>query len=290
MVSPSPSPLGRWNAGAQRWEYVEDEGPVAADAVGDAPPPAHAAGEPDPDPAAGAAHYPDTDTRPGRPLTPPPIPWRLPGEDSVPDATRTSRARAHRLPLLVAGLVVAALVAAVVWWRAPAGDAPSGAGGATSATAFPTASPTSPAGYRIATGPGGVSLAVPQDWSYQLNGGTHAYVAPDYASYLEVGTVVGLAEHMEAARAFSRGVSSVVPGYTERAIGPVGEGPDAAVEVDFAYDATGGGRRRGIYRVFTAPDDTMYGVQVAGPGTDWPRQRQVMDTMLATFFAPGASF
>lgn len=316
-MSASPSPLARWNAGAQRWEYVEDESPVAGDAAGDAPPLRRASVESDTEPAAAATAAPHpgtgtgtgtgpctnthtgpgagTDTHtgpgtgPGRPLTPPPIPWRPPGEDSVPGAATSARARAHRLPLLVAGLVVAALVAAAVWWPAPGGDARSGTRGATSATAFPTASPSSPAGYRIATGPGGVSLAVPQDWSYQPSSGTHSYVAPDYASYLEVSTVVGLAEPMEAARAFSRGVSSVVPGYTERAIGPAGEGPDAAVEVDFAYDATGGGRRRGIYRVFTAPDDTMYGVQVAGPVTDWPRQRQVMDTTLATFFTSGAS-
>jgi hypothetical protein len=114
-------------------------------------------------------------------------------------------------------------------------------------------------------------------------------VAPDHASFLEVSPAPAATDPLEAARAFSAAVRSVWPNYTETSLGPVGDGPGAAVEVDFAYDAMDGSRRRGLYRVFTAPEGTVYGVQVAGPGTDWPRQREVMDTMLSTFYAPGAA-
>jgi hypothetical protein len=194
------------------------------------------------------------------------------------------------LRALVAGIAAGALVATAAWWLATGdGDGPDAAGRPAS-TAFPTASPTAPGSdYRIADGPGGVSLAVPRDWSYQVNGTAHGYVAPDHASFLEVSPAPAATDPLEAARAFSAAVRSVWPNYTETSLGPVGDGPGAAVEVEFAYDAMDGSRRRGLYRVFTAPEGTVYGVQVAGPGTDWPRQREVMDTMLSTFYAPGAA-
>ncbi|MET9800892.1 hypothetical protein [Streptomyces sp. NPDC006368] len=198
------------------------------------------------------------------------------------------------MPSLAAGLAVAAvLVAAGVRWAA-AGDSSPGTAGpsspAASSTAFPTAPPTAPSGdYRVSTDAGGLSVAVPRDWTYRLSGSSHTYQAPDYASFLEITPVPGPADPLETARGFSQAVRSVWSGYVETALGPVGDAPDAAVEVEFAHDATDGTRRRGIYRVFTAPDTTVYGAQVAGPSTDWPRQREIMDTLLSTFYPSGAA-
>ncbi|WP_031079381.1 hypothetical protein [Streptomyces sp. NRRL S-118] len=316
---PGP-PRPRWNARAQSWEYdagdesamVPDGGTGTGTSVRAEP------GE--------AAHLPDgpaldhrltapPDTpRPGpgrHPLTRPPVPWQPPDEDAPAGGRSGAQGRgageagpgvsgprprpmpgARRPRRLVAGLAAVALVAAAAWWLAGTGDGGGpGEAGRPASTAFPTASPTAPGSdYRIAAGPGGASLAVPRDWSYQVSGTTHGYVAPDHASFLEVSPAPADLHPLEAGRAFSSSVRSVWPGYEEMSLGPVGDGPRAAVEVDFAYDATDGTRRRGLYRVFTAPDSTVYGVQVAGPSTDWPRQRQIMDTMLSTFYVPGASF
>ncbi|MFJ8584372.1 hypothetical protein ACIRD2_06895 [Streptomyces sp. NPDC093595] len=310
----------RWNARAQSWEYDAGEAPGAVSGTGavseagtvtEAPgavsgtrTEASVPAEPE------EAASPDTPRHGAgrRPLTRPPVPWQPPGEDGPADGWPDGRGRgadgatpgpagarprplARRVRPLVAGIAAGALVATAAWWLATGdGDGP-GAAGRPASTAFPTVSPTAPGSdYRIADGPGGVSLAVPRDWSYQVNGTAHGYVAPDHASFLEVSKAPAATDPLEAARAFSAAVKSVWPNYAETSLGPVGDGPGAAVEVDFAYDAMDGSRRRGLYRVFTAPDDTVYGVQVAGPGTDWPRQREVMDTMLSTFYAPGAAF
>ncbi|GGX25972.1 hypothetical protein GCM10010353_46240 [Streptomyces chryseus] len=184
----------------------------------------------------------------------------------------------------------AALLVVVALWLVPGGDDASGGSGDTSPTAFPTVRPTlPPSGYRLADGPDGAAMAVPTDWSPRLRGATYVHEARDFASYVEVGRTTGLMSNIETARAFSRGVASVWSGYVEKSIAPVGEGSRAAAEVDFEYDTSGGSRRRGLYRVFTAPNGATYEVQAAGPSVDWPRQRAVMDTLLSTFYVSAPS-
>ncbi|MFG3496752.1 hypothetical protein [Streptomyces sp. NPDC047886] len=258
-------------------------GPAAARRP-DSPPPATASRPDSPGPAA-ADRQATAPAAARRPLTPPPVPRELPDEGAL--ARRPTRAAGRRFPRLAAALGVVVLATAALWLVQAVSDDPAGGRTGSSPTAFPTASPTSAApGYRLTTAPGGVTLAVPTDWTYQLRGTAVTYAAPDYASFLDFGPVPtnAVTDRMELARAFSRGVAQVWPGYVVKEIGTVGEGPDAAVEVEYAYETTDGSERRGLYRVFTAPDDTTYEVQVAAPSTEWPRQRQVMDTLLSTFY------
>ncbi|MGX1887200.1 hypothetical protein [Streptomyces sp. NPDC055287] len=298
-------PAARWNAGSQRWEF-HDRDSATASATSDAsgPPPQTTAetvarvpspsppSSPSPslspgangdEPGAGAGH---SGSR--RPLTPPPVPRQpLPTRPSV--GSRAGLPTPPPFARLVAVIGLVTLLVAAGLWLVSGGDDTSGGSGDTSPTAFPTELPTSPSGYRVADGPDGSVMAVPADWSPRLRGGTQVHEARDFASYVEVGRTTGLMSNLETVRAFSQGVASVWPGYVENSIAPVGEGTEAAAEVDFEYDTSGGSRRRGLYRVFTAPNGTTYEVQAAGPSVDWPRQREVMDTLLSTFYVPRAS-
>ncbi|MFD5103697.1 hypothetical protein ACFWJN_32720, partial [Streptomyces albidochromogenes] len=211
----------------------------------------------------------------------------------MPPAGPWTRPRAPVTPLarrVVVPGCAALLVAVAALWLVPGGDEASGGAGDSSPTAFPTVRPTlPPSGYRLADGPDGAAMAVPADWSPRLRGATYVHEARDFGSYVEVGRTTGLMSNIETARSFSRAVGSVWSGYVEKSIAPVGEGSKAAAEVDFEYDTSGGSRRRGLYRVFTAPNGTTYEVQAAGPSVDWPRQRAVMDTLLSTFYVPSSA-
>ncbi|MGC5364660.1 hypothetical protein ACPXCE_23830 [Streptomyces sp. DT24] len=305
MSPPGP----RWNAGDQSWEFPDHDAPMAfpeprpdpdqdgartgsgsPTVPGPVPPDAAAARTPAPASRDGAGPRPPLTPPPvpRPPLAPPPVP-RHPAVGDPGAGGSGGPARTRRLALPAAGLAAAVLVAVAAVWLGQ-DDTPSGAASSAAATAFPTASPTVPrSGYRLAEGPDGVTLAVPEDWAHRTNTAAVVYEAADHSSYLEIYPVSFKAEAVELARGFSRGVASVWTGYVETGFGPVGEGPDAAVEVNFGYDLPDGGRRRGIYRVFTTPGGAMYSVQSAGPSTDWPRQRQVMDTMLAGFYVPPSS-
>ncbi|MGW7054238.1 hypothetical protein [Streptomyces sp. NPDC054887] len=274
----------RWNAGDQRWEFHDQDS--AAEAGG--PPPqdlAESAGQ-----ASAPLPSPGADGGPSgarRSLTRPPVPWQPP--PPVPTGLRARlrvpRPPFARLPLALGTAVL--LVAAGLWFVSGDGD---GDGPGEAAGTSPTASLTAPGGYRLAAGPDGSAMAVPAEWTSRLRDDTHVHASRDFDAYVEVGRTSGLLSNLDMARAFSQGVRSVWPGYVERSLAPVGEGPRAAAEVDFEYDdTTSGSRRRGLYRVFTAPNGTAYEVQAAGPSTEWPRQRQVMDTLLSTFHLPAAS-
>ncbi|MGW5419637.1 hypothetical protein [Streptomyces sp. NPDC003943] len=240
---------------------------------------------------------------------PPPPPSYLPG--AAPAAASAPRSGPSR-NVLVAAAVAAVLVAGGVggwflWGRdgggggtgpgptaAPsvtASDAPSTGsdGPSTSESGSPSASPSEgapPAGFRLVEDDAGFTIAVPEGWNRTTSGASVFYNAPDGASLVQVFTIdePGLTPY-EALQQTSRDLAEKNPGYQELALERTGTDGNEA-ELVYSYDRTEG-RRKVVDRAFTGSDGRQYAVLAAGPETDWPKQRETIDTALR-FFKPGS--
>ncbi|MGW4165119.1 serine/arginine repetitive matrix protein 2 [Streptomyces sp. NPDC004788] len=272
-------------------------GPGAAPAYGPGPGPAPAYGPgPGPAPAYGPV------------VPPPPPPSYLPG--AVPADASAPRSGPSR-NVLVAGAVVAVLVAGGVggwflWGRdggsGGTGQGPTAAPSVTvseapstgsdepsaSESASAPASPSEgapPAGFRLVEDDAGFTIAVPEGWNRTTSGASVFYNAPDGASLVQVFTIdePGLTPY-EALQQTSRDLAEKNPGYQEVGLDRTGtDGKEA--ELVYSYDRTEG-RRKVVDRAFTGSDGRQYAVLAAGPETEWPKQRETIDTALR-FFKPG---
>ncbi|MFI8827472.1 hypothetical protein [Streptomyces sp. NPDC053431] len=210
---------------------------------------------------------------------------------------------------MIAGVVVAVLVAGSVggwflWGRGGSGGgtgqgptaapsvsastsaSPSGSDGTPSGTASESPSPSDgapPAGYRLVE-ESGFTLAVPEGWNRTSSGASVFYNAPDGLSLVQVYILdePGITPY-EALRQTSRDLAAQNPGYREISLGRTGAG-GADAELVYAYDRSEG-RRKVVDRAFTGGDGRQYAVLAAGPESTWPEQRKTLDTALR-FFKP----
>ncbi|MFF0433218.1 hypothetical protein ACFYU9_13450 [Streptomyces sp. NPDC004327] len=174
---------------------------------------------------------------------------------------------------------------------ATASEAPVTSSGAPSASdsASDSASPSEgapPPGTRLVEDVAGFTIAVPEGWNRTTSGASVFYNAPDGASLVQVFTIdePGLSPY-DALRETSRNLAEKNPGYQEISLERTGtDGKEA--ELVYAYDRTEG-RRKVVDRAFTGSDGRQYAVLAAGPETDWPGQRETLDTALR-FFKPGS--
>ncbi|GAA3898839.1 hypothetical protein GCM10022244_06300 [Streptomyces gulbargensis] len=310
----------RWNDETQRWENPGNgPGRPTEPAWNPAPlpvfPPSPAPG---PGPGAGPVPpWPDTPAAPSGAPVFDPVSGRWEHAGSPARTASRLPVRVPRRTVVVAAAVGAVLVAGAVGSRLflgddggepvagephpsvsapvtepePSTEPPS----ETSSTPTPTVTPTGtepPAGYRTVDDTGGFTIAVPEGWDRTESGQGVFYNAPDGQSLLQVFVVrePGLTPY-EALSGVSADGRANKPGYEETGPLRVGGEPGApadAAELVYAYDRPDGTRRKVVDRAFTAPDGTHYAVLVAGPDTDWPRQREHLRVALR-FFRPGTS-
>ncbi|OEJ25428.1 hypothetical protein AR457_14145 [Streptomyces agglomeratus] len=150
-----------------------------------------------------------------------------------------------------------------------------------------TGSPRVPAGYRLVADAEGFTAAVPEDWERSLENDRVFYRTADRASLVQVFQVTepGMSPG-EAVRLASGGLRSGTEGYDEIRVGPVdgavNEGQSA--ELVYEYDSEeSGGRRRGVERVFRVDGGDLWAVLVAAPAGEWPRQQEILRTVIENF-------
>ncbi|MEV7278496.1 serine/arginine repetitive matrix protein 2 [Streptomyces sp. NPDC093111] len=287
----------RWNDEKQSWETVT--GPPA-------PRPSPPAAQPAP------LRIQPVQPLPGQPPLPPtydptvgldPGPASPPGAFAPPAPGRSRNA-------VVAGVVVAVLAAGgvgswLVWGRD--GDPKGAAGspgtsvsapadpGRTSdpASASPSDSPSPsdssapmddmpPPGFRAVEDPEGFVIAVPEGWSRTSSKEGVFYHSPDGKSLFQIFTLAAPdTTPYESLQQTSRTLAGN-PGYAEISLERTGEGDTA--ELVYAYDRQEG-RRKVVDRAFTGTDGRQHAILVAGPETDWPKQREDL-TIALQFFRP----
>ncbi|MEU8763078.1 hypothetical protein [Streptomyces sp. NPDC048659] len=289
----------RWNDETQSWE------PVTAprrDAGAEGPP------QPEPLRFQPPQPFPELPALPAQPPPPMPPP-QFPVYDPVappfpPPAPPTGPGSGRGRRAVMAGVVAAAVAVGfggwLLWGRdggtdtrtedpppvttTATQDAPSATGtpsGEVSPSSEATPSDgTLPPGFRTVQDPAGFSVAVPEDWNRTSSEQGVFYNSPDGKSLVQIFTL-GEPDTtpLESLRGTSRTLSAK-PGYQEISLGPAGEG-DAA-ELVYAYDRQEG-RRKVVDRAFTGADGRQHAILVAGPETDWPRQRETLTTALASF-------
>ncbi|MFE1382766.1 hypothetical protein ACFW6S_27865 [Streptomyces sp. NPDC058740] len=279
----------RWNDETQSWE----QGPAATPGSGPAPllppPPSY-------DPTVGPIPGP----QPG------PVPGSMPGPGTGPGRPRTA---------VVAGVVAAVLAAGAVggWLTFGRGDDGKGTAGPPSTSVSATDSPSGsdspsdgpsdsggpsdsaspsdssapmddmpPPGFHAVDDPAGFTVAVPENWNRTSSAEGVFYNSPDGKSLIQIFT---LAEPdstpYESLQRTSQNLTAK-PGYEQIGLERTGEG-DAA-ELVYAYDRTEG-RRKVVDRAFTGTDGSQHAILVAGPESDWPKQRETLTTVLE-FFRP----
>ncbi|MFH8711451.1 hypothetical protein [Streptomyces zaomyceticus] len=180
---------------------------------------------------------------------------------------------------------------------APTSGSPSDPSSGTPSDSAPpsgTATPTDgapPAGYGVVTDLKGFTIAVPDGWDRTETDQGVFYNAPDRRSLLQIFVVTeaGLTPY-EALRGASEDGRATKPGYREisleRVTGEPGAPADSA-ELVYAYTRDDGSRRKVVDRAFTAADGNHFAILVAGPESDWPKQRESLSVALK-FFRPGA--
>ncbi|MFD8644908.1 hypothetical protein ACFV14_31930 [Streptomyces zaomyceticus] len=163
-----------------------------------------------------------------------------------------------------------------------------------SASPSGTATPSDgapPAGYGVVKDLKGFTIAVPDGWDRTETDQGVFYNAPDRRSLIQIFVVTeaGLTPY-EALRGASEDGRATKPGYREisleRVTGEPGAPADSA-ELVYAYTRDDGSRRKVVDRAFTAPDGNHFAILVAGPESDWPKQRESL-TVALEFFRPGA--
>ncbi|MEW1546269.1 serine/arginine repetitive matrix protein 2 [Streptomyces tsukubensis] len=310
-----------WNPDTQRWEESEPQpyGPPPPLP----PPPPFPPAVPGPDGSGAAPVLPWPDPEPefriggtaGRPS------GGTGGAVGVEDAG-TVRRRPPAVAVVAAALAAVA-VASVLWFTAGPGadddaktptsepsasetsepsegsDAsgsadgtdPSGTSSAPpeSADPSPSASATVPDGYEVRTDPVGFTLAVPQDWSRTIQGGSVFYTSPDGRSLVQVFEITEPGyTPVEAVEKADEGLAAQAADYLRHGLGPVAGGPENpsgdAAELLYAYSSTdAGGPRECIERVFTAADYALYAVLTCAPAEESPAERTLLDNALAHF-------
>ncbi|MEU7013658.1 serine/arginine repetitive matrix protein 2 [Streptomyces sp. NPDC046385] len=296
----------RWNDEKQRWETVTgppgpqpsqpapQPQPLQIQPLPAQPPPAQPHLPPQPPP-----YDPTVGLGPGGGLGPGSVPAPAPG--------RSRNA-------VVAGVVVAVLVAGgvggwLVWGRdgntkGTAGSpgtsvsAPGDPGQSTDPGSGPpsdspsdSASPSDssapmddmpPPGFHAVEDPEGFVIAVPENWNRTSSKEGVFYNSPDGKSLVQIFTLASPDTTPYASlQQTSRNLAGN-PGYQEISLERTGEGDTA--ELVYAYDREEG-RRKVVDRAFTGTDGRQYAILVAGPETDWPKQRENLTTALE-FFRP----
>ncbi|MFD6226753.1 hypothetical protein ACFWFZ_07710 [Streptomyces sp. NPDC060232] len=305
-MAPAQPPSGprRWDAQAQRW--VADQAPAG--------PAAHPPAGSPPGTVQGLPPLPpQPPTAPAPAYEPPPVP-------PPPGPRPADRPRGRWLTPATAGIAVAsvAIGAAAVWFVArDTGDAdhtgekngtvtsgaPTGSGnGASTATAAPstTAGPTrTPTPSPTGSGPGagahetkqdaaGFTIAVPAGWAREeLKEGVF-YRSADRSALIQVFRVSEPElSPLQAVRQASTYLRGGTRGYEEISVGPV-PGSSGAAELVYQYDSEESrGVRRGVERVFLAPDGTKWALLTAGPVAEWEATQDHHAAALAAFRPTG---
>ncbi|WP_406496760.1 serine/arginine repetitive matrix protein 2 [Streptomyces sp. NBC_00846] len=163
-----------------------------------------------------------------------------------------------------------------------------GTTGAATGEAVPddSASAELPPGYRLSDDTEGFAIAVPEGWERSQKREGVFYTSSDGTRLVQIFRVTEknmTAEEAVRVASDDRRVHSEA--YEEVRVGPVdGEGAGDAAELVYAYDsADAGGRRQVVERVFTASDERLYAVLVAGPADEWPDQEENLAVAVAHF-------
>ncbi|MER8042431.1 hypothetical protein [Streptomyces sp. NPDC094032] len=139
-----------------------------------------------------------------------------------------------------------------------------------------------PPGFRGVEDPDGFTIAVPVGWNRTSSAQGVFYTSPDGRSLIQIFTAAtATTTPYESLQETSRNLSKN-PGYQQIALERTGQ--DDTAELVYAYDRTEG-RRKVVDRAFTGTDGRQYAILVAGPETDWPKQRETLTTALE-FFRP----
>ncbi|MFE9411857.1 hypothetical protein ACFYN0_24175 [Streptomyces sp. NPDC006704] len=298
----------RWNAATQKWEPVT------------------AAPEAAPPPAAPPSSTPPSATPP--PVAPPPLPPRPPGDAFAPDGYapgplteplpppgpgRVEPGRPRRVPLavVIAMVVVAVAGAGGGYLLARGGhggpkvtpttsasgstsDIPGrdgGVKGGPSASASPSPSATTPAGYRLAQDPQGFRLYVPQDWTRDDQGTKGVfYNSADHKRLIQVYRVGGAdLRPYDALKQTSGELARQHPDYQEISLADDATVPGIAGPVArlvYAYNNQELGHRRQVVDyAFLTPGGTHYAILSAAPDDAWPEQETTLKTALSVFCA-----
>ncbi|MEU6980087.1 serine/arginine repetitive matrix protein 2 [Streptomyces sp. NPDC046371] len=139
-----------------------------------------------------------------------------------------------------------------------------------------------PPGFHAVEDPEGFVIAVPEDWNRTSSQEGVFYNSPDGKSLVQIFTLAAPdTTPYESLQQTSRTLAGN-PGYEEISLERTGEGDTA--ELVYAYDREEG-RRKVVDRAFTGTDGRQHAILVAGPETDWPKQRENLTTALE-FFRP----
>ncbi|BAU85572.1 hypothetical protein SLA_4688 [Streptomyces laurentii] len=289
-----------WNDESQSWV----SGPAPA---GPPPVPEPAPGlVPRPAPGTGQGTGPVVPLPPLPPLPPEP-PSYVPASPGSPEPPTPGPSRHVLVAAVAAAVLVAGGIGGWLLWGRDGGDsgraghgasaAPgASAPGSDSASASPSdsgspspsdsasADATPPIGYRIVEDEDGFTVAVPEGWSRTTAGGSVFFNAPDDSSLMQVFEIgePGLTPY-EALKTVSRDVAKN-PDFEQISLEETGA--DEA-ELVYAYHRSEG-RRQVVARAFVGDDAVRRIVLVGGPDTDWPKQREILDTALR-YFKPTTS-
>ncbi|MFE6100567.1 hypothetical protein ACFVQ4_11450 [Streptomyces laurentii] len=287
-----------WNDESQSWV----SGPAPA---GPPPVPEPAPGlVPRPAPGTGQGTGPMVPFPPLPPLPPEP-PSYVPASPGPPEPPTPGPSRHVLVAAVAAAVLVAGGIGGWLLWGRDGGDggrtghgasaaAGASAPGSDSASAPPSdsASPspsdsdsasadatTPPIGYRLVEDEDGFTVAVPEGWSRTTAGGSVFFNAPDDSSLMQVFEIgePGLSPY-EALKTVSRDVAKN-PDFEQISLEETGV--DEA-ELVYAYHRSEG-RRQVVARAFVGDDAVRRIVLVGGPDTDWPKQREILDTALRYF-------
>lgn len=150
----------------------------------------------------------------------------------------------------------------------------------------PSSEPASPSPSESAVPPGyvlaaeaGYSLAVPEDWERRVDGVSVFYEEPLVdGAFLQVYEVTEAISPYEAVQIIEE-TKRDADGYRLNDLADLG----TAAEYDYSYVDEQLGPRRVLLHDRQTSDGRMYALLVSGPESDWPRQRDVVDEMTASF-------
>jgi hypothetical protein len=189
--------------------------------------------------------------------------------------------------LVVLGLVVVLLVAAVIGARALLGGSSGSTyrDGSNSPSASPTGSASMPAGFRRYEHPGGFSVAVPQRWTpVQRRTGVIDVQEPGSSRFLRLIRADSSASAQSQLASAEPGfINPDHPGYRRLRLEKVPyRGYDSADwEFTFSF-STGGTLRHVLYRAVVV-HGASYGLYLSAPDSEWSPSRRIFDVAVSTF-------